>query len=94
MGRTRGHLADKRYRNVNGVYMKLTNFRRFDPAYTSAGKVGLTHGNREEEAVWREFSVNPGPSVPLPPRFGRPLKRNPYLTDRSVEILQPDLLLT
>jgi 5-methylcytosine-specific restriction enzyme A len=36
--------------------MKMMNFRRFDKEYTSAGKVGLTRGNKEEEAVWLEFS--------------------------------------
>ncbi len=42
-------------RNVNGVYMKLMNFRRFDPAFVSQGKSGLTRGNRLEEEVWNEF---------------------------------------
>jgi 5-methylcytosine-specific restriction enzyme A len=42
-------------RNVNGVYMKLMNFRRFDPAFASRGKSGLIHGNRLEEEVWNEF---------------------------------------
>ncbi|MPR06503.1 HNH endonuclease [Microvirga tunisiensis] len=44
------------YRNPNGVYMKMMNFRRFDPLFTAAGKVGLTRGGREEEAVWHEFA--------------------------------------
>lgn len=47
------------YRNANGVYMKLMNFRRFDPEYTSDGKVGLSRGNKMEEAVWNEFSNDP-----------------------------------
>ena len=50
---TRG---DAKLRNANGVYMKLMNFRRFDPRFQSEGKVGLTRGNRLEEAVWKEFS--------------------------------------
>ena len=33
---------EKTYRNANGVYMKLMNFRRFDPEYTGTGKKGLT----------------------------------------------------
>jgi hypothetical protein len=32
------------FRNVNGVYMKVMNFRRFDPAYISQGKKGLQRG--------------------------------------------------
>jgi predicted HNH restriction endonuclease len=46
------------FRNVNGVYMKMMNFRRFDPEYTASGKVGLTRGNKLEEVVWDEFSKN------------------------------------
>ncbi|WP_342129800.1 HNH endonuclease [Hydrogenophaga sp. OTU3427] len=44
------------YRNPAGVYMKLMNFRRFDPAYKGAG---LAHGNKDEEVVWTLFSSNP-----------------------------------
>lgn len=44
------------YRNPNGVYMKMMNFRRFDSEFTAEGKVGLTKGNKDEEVVWNEFS--------------------------------------
>ncbi len=61
-----GVLAGKRdasqaqtFRNVNGVYMKMMNFRRFDPDYTVNGKVGLVRGNKLEEVVWNEFHANP-----------------------------------
>ncbi len=47
------------FRNINGVYMKLMNFRRLDPAYTEDGKVGLRRGSKEEEIVWNEFSGDP-----------------------------------
>lgn len=50
--------SDK-FRNPNGVYMKLMNFRRLDPAYQSAGKTGLTRGAKGEEAVWAEFARDP-----------------------------------
>ena len=40
------------YRNANGVYMKLMNFRRFDPKYEGRG---LQRGNRDEEIVWHLF---------------------------------------
>jgi 5-methylcytosine-specific restriction protein A len=42
-----------RYRNGNGVYMKMCNFLRFDPSYE--GK-GLQRGGRGEEVVWNEFA--------------------------------------
>lgn len=47
------------YRNPNGVYMKLMNFRRFDSKFIDAGKVGLTRGNKYEKEVWEEFAVDP-----------------------------------
>lgn len=54
-----GKSGSETFRNANGVYMKLMNFRRFDPEYTAGGKVGLTRGNKDEEAVWLEFSSDP-----------------------------------
>jgi 5-methylcytosine-specific restriction protein A len=47
------------YRNPNGVYMKLMNFRRFDPVYQQQGKKGLTRGNKLEEEVWNSLSDDP-----------------------------------
>lgn len=44
------------YRNPSGVYMKLMNFRRFDPSYK--GK-GLENGNKDEEVVWNLYSQRP-----------------------------------
>jgi predicted HNH restriction endonuclease len=56
MGRALGVDGSGDFRNPNGVYMKLMNFRRFDPAYTGQGRVGLTRGNKDEGAVWNEFA--------------------------------------
>ncbi len=42
-----------RFRNPNGVYMKLCNFLRFDPSYTGTG---LTRGGKLEEQIWRDFA--------------------------------------
>lgn len=42
-----------KFRNPNGVGMKIYNFKRFDPDYKGAG---LTRGNRLEEVVWDEFA--------------------------------------
>lgn len=43
----------KRFRNPNGVYMKLCNFLRYDPNYH--GK-GLERGGKLEKEIWNEFS--------------------------------------
>ena len=43
------------YRNPAGVYMKLMNFRRFDPEYKG---VGLAHGNKDEQVVWNLYVNN------------------------------------
>ena len=47
------------FRNANGVYMKLMNFRRLDPRFTDAGKKGLSRGAGGEKVVWREFAADP-----------------------------------
>ena len=47
------------FRNNNGIYMKLMNFRRFDPLFQAQGKIGLSRGNKLEEAIWNEFASDP-----------------------------------
>jgi hypothetical protein len=47
------------FRNENGVYMKLMNFRRLDPQYTAGGRRGLVRGAKIDEEVWNEFSGDP-----------------------------------
>ena len=47
------------FRNANGVYMKVMNFRRFDPAYISQGKTGLQRGGKLEQDVWDHFAFEP-----------------------------------
>jgi predicted HNH restriction endonuclease len=44
------------FRNPSGIYMKLMNFRRFDPAYKGAG---LANGNKDEEVVWGLYAKDP-----------------------------------
>jgi 5-methylcytosine-specific restriction protein A len=44
-----------RFRNPNGVYMKLCNFLRCDPTYNGTG---LQRGAQAEEGVWNEFAGN------------------------------------
>lgn len=50
------HEKTEKFRNPSGVYMKLMNFRRFDPSYTG---VGLAHGNKDEEVVWNLYAHQP-----------------------------------
>jgi predicted HNH restriction endonuclease len=59
LGRYLGIATEDRFRNVNGVYMKLMNFRRFDPVFTQAGRRGLSRGGKEEEEVWNKFAPDP-----------------------------------
>ena len=59
LGRYLGIATEDRFRNVNGVYMKLMNFRRFDPLFTQAGKRGLSRGGQSEEEVWNTFASDP-----------------------------------
>jgi len=59
LGRYLGIATEDRFRNVNGVYMKLMNFRRFDPVFTEAGKRGLSRGGQLEEEIWNEFASDP-----------------------------------
>jgi predicted HNH restriction endonuclease len=59
LGRYLGMATENRFRNVAGVYMKIMNFRRFDPVFTEAGKRGLSRGGQAEEAVWNEFAPDP-----------------------------------
>lgn len=56
--RVLGVAGDDKFRNVNGVYMKLMNFRRFDPQFQAAGKAGLKRVGKDEERVWDEFASN------------------------------------
>lgn len=44
-----------RFRNSNGVYMKLGNFLHLDPDYKG---IGLTRGSKLDEEVWNEFAKN------------------------------------
>lgn len=47
---------DVKFRNANGVSMKLSNFLRFDPNYDG---VGLQRGAKLEDEVWNEFADEP-----------------------------------
>lgn len=54
------HLGSGRgdaFRNTNGVYMKLMNYRSLDPAFPEAK--GLPHGGKLEKQIWSEFADDP-----------------------------------
>jgi 5-methylcytosine-specific restriction protein A len=46
------------FRNANGVYMKLGNYRALDPEYLARGRKGLERGGKGDADVWREFANN------------------------------------
>jgi 5-methylcytosine-specific restriction enzyme A len=48
--------TDSKFRNANGVSMKMMNFRRFDISYDG---VGLTRGGKDEKVVWDLYSDKP-----------------------------------
>ena len=48
-----GGAVYEKFRNPNGVYMKLMNFRRLDPEHESQG---LSRGNKDELVVWNRFA--------------------------------------
>ncbi|MDO6485318.1 HNH endonuclease [Shimia thalassica] len=50
-----GLSGNEKFRNINGVYMKIMNLRSNDPKYTSEGKVGLAATNKLEREVWERF---------------------------------------
>ncbi len=56
LGERLGVARTLKFRNANGVYMKMMNFRRVDPAFQALGKTGLNRGNKLEVAVWNEFA--------------------------------------
>jgi len=49
----------ERFRNVNGVFMKLQNFKAVDPSYTAYGRTGLGAGATErEQTLFEQFADN------------------------------------
>ena len=56
LGRKVGLAMTEKFRNANGVYMKMMNFRRLDPRFQVLGKVGLERGAKGEEEVWNRYA--------------------------------------
>jgi len=55
MQRLSGHPVSDKFRNANGVYLKMMNFRALDPAFIKQGKVGMKAGGALEKVVWAEY---------------------------------------
>lgn len=47
---------ESRFRNANGVSMKMANFQSLDPEYTRDGRVGLSSASALDKEVWAEFA--------------------------------------
>ena len=54
LGKKNGRTGDEKFRNTNGVYMKLMNFRYLD----SSDPGGLKQGGMGDKEVWDHFSSN------------------------------------
>lgn len=52
----KGVSGGENFRNPDGVYMKMMNFRKFDSKYEGAG---LTSASKLDEATWVEFDGRP-----------------------------------
>jgi hypothetical protein len=51
-----GLFGGEDFRNSNGVYMKLMNFKSLDQSYRAQGRSGLTSVGNADREVWNEFS--------------------------------------
>lgn len=59
MARQQGIVGSVKFRNPSGVYMKLMNFRRFDPEFQESGRKGLERGAVMEELVFERYFIRP-----------------------------------
>lgn len=46
-------------RSKNAIQLKMGNLKRCNPAYTSIGQTGLSHGSKLDQTVWEKFQNNP-----------------------------------
>ena len=48
--------SEPKYRNINGVYLRLMNFRSCDPYWLNQGQVGMRAGTKGKcKEIWDEF---------------------------------------
>jgi 5-methylcytosine-specific restriction protein A len=59
LGERMGVMRTPKFRNANGVYMKLMNFKSVDPAVQAKGKAGLNRGSSLEKRVWAAYADDP-----------------------------------
>ena len=70
------------FRNPNGVYMKMMNFRPFDPRY----KAGLSRGGRGDQEVWEELAHDPARVSRIAMAIVENLLDGEPVDDREVEL--------
>ena len=51
-----GGEVPEKFRNENGVYMKIGNFSSLDPSYSG---MGLTNFGKNDKVIWEEFGHRP-----------------------------------
>ena len=87
-----GEIESGTLRNVNGVYMKLMNFRAADPALIEAGRAGLKAGNALEKPIWDRYADKPEELAATAkairtaiqdPGFG--IEKDPFVADSDAE---------
>ena len=53
-------IEDDKYRNSNGVYLRLMNYRSCDPFWLEQGKAGMNSGSKGKcKEIWEEFEDHP-----------------------------------
>jgi hypothetical protein len=81
-----GSRGSASFRNAAGVYLKMMNFRSYDPDYTSQGKVGMRHGNKLEAVVWKKFFGKEDELFKATRAIREALDELPEGRDRSVKL--------
>src|SRR4030095_1110623 len=81
-----GSKGSPSFRNAAGVYLKMMNFRSYDPDYTSQGKVGMRHGNKLEAVVWTEFFGKEVEPLKATRTIRESLNELPKRRERSVKL--------
>ena len=51
-----GRVVPPRFRNSDGVYLKMMNFRRCDPSQLAKGNKAMERGAKLEQLVWNEWA--------------------------------------
>ena len=59
MQQLKGEASEGTFRNPNGIYLKMMNFRALDPVFTTVGKKGMDRGGALERVVWDEYQGDP-----------------------------------